>query len=41
MLIKDEKLRKILGKNARKTAMKYSWDETAKKTMKVYQQIIK
>lgn len=41
MLIKDEKLRKVLGKNARKTAMKYSWDETAKKTMEVYQQIIK
>lgn len=41
MLIKDEKLRKVLGKNARKTAMKYSWDETAKRTMEVYQQIVK
>lgn len=40
MLINDEKLRRILGKNARKTAMKYSWDETARKTMEVYQQIM-
>lgn len=40
MLITDEKLRKLLGKNARKTAMKYSWDETARKTMEVYQQIM-
>jgi len=39
MLIKDEKLRKLLGNNARKTAMKYSWDETARKTMNVYEQI--
>ncbi len=41
MLINDEKLRKLLGKNARKTAMKYSWDETAKRTMDVYRQIVK
>lgn len=40
MLINDEKLRKSLGKNARKTAMKYSWNETARKTMEVYQQIV-
>lgn len=39
-LINDEKLRETLGKNARKTAMKYSWDETARKTMEVYQQIM-
>ncbi|HEY9245419.1 MAG TPA: glycosyltransferase family 4 protein [Candidatus Methanoperedens sp.] len=41
MLIRDEKLRKELGRNARKTAMKYSWDETAKRTMEVYEQILK
>ena len=40
MLINDENLRKSLGKNARKTAMKYSWTETARKTMEVYQQVI-
>jgi UDP-glucose:(heptosyl)LPS alpha-1,3-glucosyltransferase len=40
MLINDEKLRKLLGKNARKTAMKYSWNETARKTMEVYRQVM-
>lgn len=40
MLITDEKLRKLLGENARKTAMKYSWDETARKTMEVYRQVM-
>lgn len=40
MLIKDEKLRKLLGKNARKTATKYSWNETARKTMEVYRQVM-
>jgi UDP-glucose:(heptosyl)LPS alpha-1,3-glucosyltransferase len=41
MLIKDEKLRKELGKNARSTAMNYSWDETARKTMDVYNIVLK
>ena len=40
-LIKDEKLRRYLGKNARSTAMNYSWDETARKTMDVYNIVLK
>ena len=40
MLINDEKLRRFIGNNARKTAMKYSWDKTAKMTMDVYKEII-
>jgi len=39
MLIIDENIRRKLGNNARKTAMKYSWDEIAKKTMNVYKSV--
>lgn len=39
MLINDEKLRRFIGKNARKSVMKYSWDETARMTMDVYEEI--
>ncbi len=38
-LLIDEQTRRILGKNARKTAMKYSWDNIAKKTMDVYESL--
>jgi len=41
LLIEDEKLRKQIGKNARKTAEKYTWDETAKKTLEVYEEVAK
>jgi len=40
-LVRDESLRKIMGMNARNTAMKYTWSETAQKTMDVYKEIIK
>ena len=39
ILIEDENLRKQMSKNARKTAKKYSWDEIAKKTMEIYEEI--
>lgn len=39
-LIKDENLRKRMGGNARKTAKEYSWDKTAEKTLKVYEEVI-
>jgi len=41
ILIEDENLRKQMSKNARKTAKKYSWDEVAKKTMEVYEEVAK
>jgi len=41
VLVNDENLRKQIGKNARKTAEKYSWDEVAKKTLQVYKDVIK
>lgn len=39
ILIGDEGLRKQMGMNARKTAEKFTWDETAKKTLEVYKSI--
>lgn len=39
-LLLDEKMRIKLGSNARKTAMKYSWDIIAKRTMEVYEEVI-
>ena len=39
ILVDNENLRKQMSKNARKTAEKYSWDEVAKKTMKVYEEV--
>jgi len=41
LLVEDENLRKQMGKNARKTAEKYSWDEIAKRTLKVYEGVAK
>ncbi|VVB95982.1 D-inositol-3-phosphate glycosyltransferase [uncultured archaeon] len=40
MLLIDDKTRNNLGKNARKTAMKYSWDSIASRTMKIYEEIL-
>jgi len=40
ILIEDKQLRKIMSRNARKTAENYSWDKIAKKTLEVYQNII-
>jgi len=37
-LIEDENLRQM-SRNARKTAEKYSWDKTAKKTLQVYKEL--
>lgn len=38
LLVKDENLRRSMGKNARTTAEKYSWDEIAKRTLVVYKE---
>ena len=40
ILIEDKQLRKIMSRNARKTAENYSWDKIAKKTLEVYQDSI-
>jgi len=40
-LLKDEELRKQMGKNGRKVAVNnYSWDHTAKKTIEVFEKIL-
>ena len=39
VLVEDENLRKQMSRNARRTAEKYSWDEVAKKTMEVYEEV--
>ena len=39
LLIKNEKLRKKLGENAKKWSKKFSWDATADKTLKLIKQI--
>jgi UDP-glucose:(heptosyl)LPS alpha-1,3-glucosyltransferase len=41
MLLNDKSLRERIGINARKTAERYTWAETAKRTMEVYKEIIK
>ncbi|RLG25030.1 hypothetical protein DRN76_03270 [Methanosarcinales archaeon] len=41
ILIEDETLRKQMGKNARETAENYSWDEIARRTMEVYEEVAK
>jgi len=41
ILVEDENLRKQMSKNARKTAEKYSWDEVAKKTLEVYEEVLR
>lgn len=41
ILIEDKSLRKQMGKNARKTAKNYSWDEIARRTLEVYEEVAK
>lgn len=41
LLCTDEKLRKRMGRNARKTAEKYSWDIIAKRVTEVYEEVVK
>jgi UDP-glucose:(heptosyl)LPS alpha-1,3-glucosyltransferase len=41
ILIEDENLRRQMGRNARETAENYTWDETAKRTLEVYEEILK
>jgi len=41
ILAEDEKLRKTMGKAARKTAHICSWDNIAARTMKVYEEVIR
>ena len=41
ILVEDESLRKQMSRNARKTAEKYSWDEVAKRTLKVYEEVVR
>ena len=40
ILIEDENLRNQMGKNARRTAEKFTWDRTAKRTLEVYEETI-
>lgn len=37
ILIEDKNLRNQMGKNARSTAEKFTWDDTAKRTLEVYE----
>lgn len=39
MLVGNEELRNLLGKNARTIAMKYTWEKKAEKTIDVYKQV--
>ena len=41
IFVEDENLRKQMSRNARKTAEKYSWDEVAKRTLKVYEEVVR
>jgi len=41
LLVEHEKLRKQMGRNARKTAKNYSWDEVARRTLEVYEEVAK
>lgn len=40
-IIDDEKLRKDMSINARKSAEKYTWDKVAEKTLEVYEEVAK
>ena len=40
-LMTNEKLRKKLEINARKKALKYSWDKVARETHNVYKEVLK
>jgi len=39
--VEDENLRKQMSRNARKTAEKYSWDEVARRTIEVYEEVMR
>lgn len=41
ILAEDKKLRKIMGKAARKTAQICSWNNIAERTMKVYEGVLR
>lgn len=41
LLTRNENLRKQIGENARRTAEKYSWNEVAERTLKVYREVLK
>lgn len=41
ILVQNKNLRIQMGKNARKTAKKYSWYEVGKKTLQVYEEVIR
>jgi len=41
LLAGDKNLRKQMGDNAHKTAQKYSWEETARKTLEAYQEVLR
>lgn len=41
LMVEDESLRRHMCRNARKTAENYSWDEIAKRTMEVYEEVAK
>jgi UDP-glucose:(heptosyl)LPS alpha-1,3-glucosyltransferase len=40
LLTSNENLRKQIGENARKTAQKHSWEEKARRTIEVYQEVL-
>jgi len=40
-LMTNEKKRKMLEKNARKKALKYSWDNVAKQYMRVFKEVLR
>lgn len=40
LLTEDGNLRKQMSRNARKTAEKYSWDEVARRTLEVYEEVL-
>ena len=40
LLLEDRRLGASIGAAARQTAERYSWDETASQTMRVYQQFL-
>lgn len=41
LLVRDEKLRENIGRGARKTSEKYSWDYVTERTLEVYEEVLK
>jgi len=41
LFIESDSLRKQMSRNARKTAEKYSWDKIAKRTVKVFEEVVR